>query len=404
MKYKPRTIAHFFQKVNKQFPVLMVTGPRQVGKTTFLQHMLEEKRTYVSLDDPIICALAKEDPALFIQRFPPPLCIDEIQYAPELLPYIKIHVDKAQKNGLFWLTGSQQFHMMKGVSESLAGRIAIINLLGFSRDELVMGKKTTKPFLPSNIQLNQNTPLNLKQLYSLIWRGSFPSIALNKNNDRSIFYASYVQTYLQRDVRDLSKVGDEQAFLRFLRVAAARTGQLLNMADMSRDAGISNNTARNWLSILEASGIIYLLEPYHNNISKRLVKCPKIYFLDTGLASYLTEWSSPETLEAGAMTGAILETWILSEILKSYWHHGQRVQLNFYRDKDQKEIDLLIMKDGKIFPMELKKTASPGKKDISHFSTLNKFKKPIGQGGLICLTEKVIPLSKSINAIPVSEI
>lgn len=406
MKYIKRSITGFFKKAGKQFPVLLVTGPRQVGKTTFLKHIMEKERNYVSLDDPIICSLAREDPALFLQRFPTPLIIDEIQYAPELLPYIKIAVDKKSKPSSFWLTGSQQFHMMKGVSESLAGRVGIINLLGFSKQEIFAQGGNHDPFLPalSLTVKKKSANLNLKDLYNMIWRGSFPGIAQNNRIDRNLFYASYVQTYLQRDVRDLSKVGDELAFMRFLRVAAARTGQLLNMADMSRDADISNNTAKNWLSILQASGIIYLLEPYHTNLTKRLVKCPKLYFLDTGLASYLTEWSSPETLEAGAMTGAILETWLFSEILKSYWHNGQRVQFNFYRDKDKKEIDLLIIKDGAIYPVEFKKTASPGKKNVSHFSVLKKLKIPIGPGCLICLAEKSVPLNERVNAIPFSEI
>jgi len=242
----------------------------------------------------------------------------------------------------------------------------------------------------------------LKELYRLIWRGAFPAIALNDDMDRNLFYSSYVQTYLQRDVRDLSRVGDAMAFLRFIRAASARTAQMLNMAELARDADVSPNTAKSWLSILQASGIVYLLEPYHTNITKRLVKTPKLYILDTGLCAYLTEWSSPETLEAGAMSGAILETWILTELLKSYWHNGRHAPFYYYRDKDQKEIDLLIVQDERIYPLAIKKTASPGKNDVRHFQSLEKLKLPIGPGGLICLAGQSLPLSQSAQSIPLT--
>jgi len=219
--------------------------------------------------------------------------------------------------------------------------------------------------------------------------------------DRDLFFSSYLQTYLQRDVRDLARVGDEMAFLRFLRIAAARTGQLLNLAQFARDADIAVNTAKNWLSILQASGMIYLLEPYHSNLSKRLIKRPKLYFLDTGLAAYLTEWSSPETLEAGAMSGAILESWMLAELLKSYWHQGRRAPFYYYRDKDGQEIDLLIVQDRVIYPLEFKRTASPTPADVRHFLALEKLKTPVGPGGVICLIEQSLPLSASATAIPV---
>jgi predicted AAA+ superfamily ATPase len=239
-------------------------------------------------------------------------------------------------------------------------------------------------------------------LYSIIWRGSFPAIVLDKEMDRDLFYGSYVQTYLQRDIHELARVGDELAFLRFLRAAAARTGQLLNITELARDAAIAVNTGKSWLSILQASGIAYLLEPYHTNVTKRLVKTPKLYILDTGLCAYLTEWSSPETLEAGAMSGAILETWMLTELLKGYWHNGRRAPFYFYRDKDMKEIDLLIIQDGTVYPLEFKKTASAGKGDVRHFHGLEKLKLPIGSGGVICLTEQPLPITPSTWSIPVA--
>lgn len=403
--YLPRTLENFAKSAASQFPVLLVTGARQVGKTTFLRHFSESNRTYVSLDDVLLLDLAKRDPALFFQRFQPPLLIDEIQYAPELLPYIKMAVDNTRQPNLFWLTGSQQFHLMKGVSESLAGRVAVVQLLGLSRLERIGRGSESKPFVPMPSEIIEQEriidPLDLRDLFQMIWRGSYPAIVVSKDMDRDLFYSSYVQTYLQRDVRDLARVGDEMAFLRFLRVAAARTGQLLNLSDFARDADISVNTAKSWLSIMQASGLVYLLEPYHNNLSKRLTKTPKLYFLDTGLCSYLTGWSSPETLEAGAMSGAILETWVISELLKSYLHNGRNAPFYYYRDKDRKEIDLLIVQDGIIYPLEIKKTASPTLADIRSFLSLQKLGMPVGPGGVICLTKQSLPITDSAMSIPV---
>jgi hypothetical protein len=406
--YVPRTLESFLKTASKQFPIILVTGARQVGKTTLLKHIGREDRTYITLDDPLVASLAREDPALFIQRFPPPVLIDEIQYAPELLPHLKMEVDTRRRAGAFWLTGSQQFQLMKGVSESLAGRVGVVHLLGLSRSERTGEAAKTNPFLPTLVRIQgrpaSKAPLSLKELYWLIWRGSFPAVVLDEKLDWELFYSSYVQTYLQRDVRDLARVGDELAFLRFLRAAAARTGGLLNLAELARDADVAPNTAKNWLSILQASGIVYLLEPYHTNVTKRLVKTPKLYFLDTGLCAYLTEWSSAETLEAGAMSGAILETWILAELLKGYWHNGKRAPFYYYRDKDRKEIDLLVVQDGTIHPLEFKKTASPGRSDVQHFGLLDKLKMPVGHGGIICLTNESLPLTAGVHSIPVSSI
>lgn len=404
--YRSRTLETFMSTAARQFPVLMVTGARQVGKTTFLRHLSRKRRTYISLDDPMVLSLARKDPSLFFQRFPPPVLIDEIQYAPQLLPYIKMEVDRNRVPGSYWLTGSQPFHLMKGVSESLAGRVGVVHLLGLSRREWAGRSRESRPFLPTpaEIRLRSRTgkKLPLKELYRLIWRGAYPAIALNSDVDRDLFYGSYVQTYLQRDIRDLARVGDEMAFLRFLRAAAARTGRMLNLSDLARDADVAVNTAKNWLSILQASGVAYLLEPYHTNVTKRLVKTPKLYFLDTGLCAYLTEWSSPETLEAGAMAGAILETWILVELLKGYWHNGRRAPFYYYRDKDRTEIDLLIVQDGTVYPLEFKKTASPARDDVRHFQVLEKQKMPVGPGGIICLAENSLPLTPTAQSIPVS--
>jgi predicted AAA+ superfamily ATPase len=402
--YVSRTLETFFRKADRQFPVLLVTGARQVGKTTFVQHVRTEERTYVTLDDPTARALAKSDPPLFLQRFRPPVLIDEFQYAPELLPHIKMAVDRERKAGLFWLTGSQQFHAMKGVSESLAGRVGIVYLMGLSRRELTGDAQSHHPFIPDpgsvSLRLLSGRRRSLEEIYCAIWRGSFPAIATEASMDRDLFYGSYVQTYLQRDVRDLAQVGNEMAFLRFLRTAAARTAQILNLADLARDADVAPNTAKAWLSILQTSGIVYLLEPWHSNLTKRLVKTAKLYFVDTGLCAYLTEWSSPQTLEAGAMSGSILETWVVAEILKSFLHNGRKAPLYFYRDKDKLEIDLLIFQDGTLHPLEIKKTGSPSKHDIRHFSALKKLSLPIGSGGLICLAEQDLPMADSVHCIP----
>lgn len=401
--YIERTITSALCKASEQFPVLLITGPRQVGKTTCLRHSAGPERSYVTLDDPQARELAKDDPKLFLQRFSPPVLIDEIQYAPELLPLIKMAVDAGCNKGDYWLTGSQQFHLMAGVSESLAGRVGVLQLLGFSAGELSDNESSTLPFSINRLHKTKNSqPMKLMELYEQIWRGNFPAIATNPEMDRDLFYGSYVQTYLQRDVKALINVGDEMAFMKFLRAGAARTGQLLNMSDMARDADISPKTAKKWLSVLETSGLIYLLESYHNNLTKRMIKAPKLYFLDTGLAAYLTQWSSPETLEAGAASGAFFETWVIDEIIKSYWHNGKTAPIYFYRDADQKEIDLLIVQDGKISPIEIKKSSSPSKKDVRHFSVLKKLKMPIGPGIMLCMTDSSMPITENIEAINVS--
>ena len=405
--YTPRTLEETVDRINRQLPVLLVTGARQVGKTTLLRHLCSDTRATVSLDDPRLLELARKDPALLFQRFKPPILIDEIQYAPGLLPYIKMDVDARGEPGRYWLTGSQQFHLMRDVSESLAGRVAVLHLLGLSRREWARNEVDTRPFLPP-VELDTSPAVgdddrSLMAMYRYIWRGAFPAVALNPDMDRDVYFSSYMQTYLQRDLRDLARVGDEMAFLRFVRAVAARTGQLLNLSDLARDADIAVNTAKSWLSILETSGIVYLLEPYHTNVTRRLVKAPKVYFLDTGLCAWLTEWTSPETLEAGAMSGAIFETWVVAEVLKSYLHRGLRAPLYFYRDKDKKEIDLLIVRDGMIHPVEVKKTASPSADDARHFKVLDKLNLPVAQGCVVCQVERWLPLARGLTAVPVSD-
>lgn len=401
-----RTLEETVGQVSRSFPVLLVTGPRQVGKTTLLEMCADAQRNYVTLDDLDIRGLAQSDPGLFMQTYKPPLIIDEIQYAPELFSYIKLVVDKTRRNGLFWLTGSQKFHLMKGISESLAGRVAILDLLGLSQAELTGRAKVSLPFIPNQVWMenaaeNVQAKSQIRDIYQRIWMGSFPRVHEHPEI-RDTFYRSYIQTYLQRDVKDILHVADDIAFHNFLGAVAARTGQLLNFADLARDVAIDSKTAKAWLSVLETSGLVYLLRPYHNNLTKRLVKTPKLYFLDTGLCAYLTKWSDVGALEAGAMSGAILETYLFSEVLKSYWHHGKEPNFYYYRDLDQKEVDLVIEGGDTLFPVEFKKTGTPSRTASKQFRVLERLNKKIGPGGVLCFVEKPVPLSREVTAIPVS--
>lgn len=404
--YLKRTIENSIKKATKTFPVVLVTGARQVGKTTVLKASEAQERTYVTLDNPLLRDFAKTDPELFLERYSTPLLIDEIQYAPELLPYIKMIVDERKENGLYWLTGSQQFHLMQNVSESLAGRVAILNLAGFSQNEKL--KTPEKPsFVPTKEYFKEtagNSPkLTLNEVYEMIFRGSYPAMNVS-DADWEIFYSSYVQTYIERDIRDLKAISDEHTFLKFMRIVASRTAQVLNYTDIANSVGISVPTVKSWISLLVTSGILYLLEPYYKNITSRVIKSPKLYFLDTGLCAYLTGWSSPQVLEMGAMSGEFFETYVVSEIIKSYWHQGKRAPVYYYRDKDKKEIDLLIEDSGVLHPIEIKKTSKPDKSMIKNFDVLNFKDIKRGEGGIICLSSEFIPMTKEDNIIPVAYI
>lgn len=401
--YIKRTSEDVIKKLSKQFKVVLVTGARQVGKSTLLKHC-DENRNYVSLDDLSERELAINEPKLFLETHKAPLIIDEIQYAPELLSYIKLIVDKSETKGQYWLTGSQQFHLMKNVSESLAGRVGILDLMGLSLAELSQ-TPNNEPFFPDLEYIEERREnhknYSTSDIFKIIYNGSFP--ALNNQDefqDRNAFYSAYIRTYIERDIRDLSSISNEMKFLNFIRVVAARTGQILKYSELANAVDISEPTAKTWLSVLISSNIVYLLEPYYRNITKRMTKMPKIYFLDTGLCSYLTGWSSPEVIEKGAMNGAFFETFVVSEILKSYRHNGERPLIYWYRDTQQKEIDLLIERDGKLHPIEIKLTSNPNKSMLKHFNVLDNQ----GYGGLICMRESDIPLTEDVSAIPISYI
>lgn len=404
--YYKRHAQETLLKLEKMFGAVLVTGARQVGKTTVLKEVASGA-AYVTLDDPLQLGSAVEQSGTFFKDNPPPVFVDEIQYAPELFPQIKIILDKEKKKGQFFLSGSQQFRMMKNVSESLAGRLGILNLPGLSLREL-SGVAFNRPFLPVEEYFAQRAKDAAEVPYVQVWqaihRGCMPELCANPDFDWQMFYAAYVKTYIERDVRDLTQVGDEVKFLRFMTVAASCTSQLLNIASLARDVGISQPTAERWLSIMVTSNLIILLAPYHNNITKRTVKTPKLFFLDTGLAAYLTRWNTPDVLKNGAMAGAFFETFVVSEIVKSYGNNGVLdLPLYFYRDRDGNEIDLLIEESGTLFPVEIKKHADPNKSDVAKFPLLDKIPNmKRGQGGVVCLYDHLVTLSGNDRAIPVT--
>ena len=405
MKYIDRIAKSTILRASMQFPVVLVTGPRQVGKTTLLTKLNDGERKYVTLDNPADRALANNDPELFMQKYKPPVLIDEVQYAPGLFSYIKMYVDQTQEKGSIWLTGSQMFHLMKGVSESLAGRVAIITLLGLSSRE-IYGNLDLPAFVPDRDEFFQRkkSVIDLNILYDDIYRGSLPGYISGQITDRELFFTSYIQTYMQRDLRDFANIGNESSFYTFLEVIAARTAQMLNLTEIANEIGVSSVTCKKWLSILEASGLVYLLKPYHNNLTKRLVKTPKLYFLDTGLCSYLCGWESSKTLENSMMSGALLETYVVSEILKSYYNLGKRASIYYYRDKDTKEIDIVLFNDGKVHPIEIKKTGKVNARLVNVFGVLEHLKVDIGEGAVICLYPEVFPIDHNNIIIPVGMI
>lgn len=402
MLYIKRNLESVVRQVTKEYPVVLVTGPRQVGKTTMLQKLMEgTNRGYVTLDDLNERALAKSDPELFLQLHKPPVLIDEVQYAPELFVYIKMNVDKKHEPGAFWLTGSQVFKLMRGVQESLAGRVAVLSLTSLSQAE--MNGSETEPFTidMESLTKRKRDRTDTRGIFERIYRGSMPAIVSGVNSNSKIFYSSYLSTYIERDVRELSDSIDSLKFLRFITAVAARCGQMVNVAEIARDADINQTQAKDWLGILETLGIIFYLHPYSNNMLKRLVKTPKLYFYDTGLVCYLTKWSNAETLESGAMNGAILENYVVGEIRKTYLNCGMEPYMYYYRDKDAKEIDIVLEHDGVLNPIEIKKTSNPGNELIKVFGLLDKSSTPRSKGAVICMKPDLGAIDKDHYIVPI---
>lgn len=404
MKYIHRNLEKIVNQVTKEYPVVLVTGPRQVGKTTMLQKLMEgTDRNYVSLDDLTERSMAKTDPELFLQLHKPPVLIDEVQYAPELFTYIKMHVDKNHNPGDFWLTGSQVFKLMRGVQESLAGRVAVLSLTSLCQSEISGG--TLEPFEIDLDKLSKRkkarTTADTIEIFNRIFKGSMPAIVSGQNSNSQIFYSSYLSTYIERDVKELSDAIDTLKFFKFVTAVAARAGQMLNVADIVRDSDINQKQAKDWLGILETLGLIFYLHPYSNNLLKRLVKTPKLYFYDTGLVCYLTKWSSAETLESGAMNGAILENYVVAEIAKTYHNSGKEPFMYYYRDKDAKEIDIVLEHDGVLNPIEIKKSSNPGAELVKVFSLLDRSSTPRSKGAVLCMKPELSAIDRDNYIVPI---
>lgn len=401
--YLARTLEKSIEKISNFFPVLLVTGPRQVGKTTVLQACAGRKRNYVSLGNLDNRSLAQSDPGLFLQRFRAPLFIDDIQYAPQLFPSIKAIVDQEKQPGLYWLAGSQHFPLMKNVTESLAGRVGILHLEGLSLAERD-GQPDRPPFLPVPESLERRAARAAKSdsLFHLIWKGAYPQMHGAGDDKWASFYGAYVQTSIERDVRDMGAVGSELAFLAFMKALAARTGQLLNCSDIAREVGKSAPTIRAWVSRLRTSGLIVLLPSYPHAAGSRVIKTPRIYFMDTGLACFLTGWTSPQTLECGAMSGAMLETFVVSEILKSWWHNGRQPNMFSYRDKDRREISILLEEKGVLHPVAITRKTNPARGDIRAFGGIEKvLGQKRGHGAVLCMTQTHVPVRADVDAVPI---
>lgn len=401
-----RHIENEIKELRKMFSCILVTGARQVGKTTLLTEF-GKKYEYVTFDDPFAKRQLNESGINYLDRYNLPLILDEVQYAPSIFHYIKIKCDKLKKKGIFYMSGSQQFKMMKNVTESLAGRVGIINLSSLSKREINGEKFYDTLVVKDNYFIKRKKSLSdftEKSVWDSIFRGGMPEIIANPKFSKNKYYVTYVNTYLERDVRDLKQVGNLNKFLDFLVAVAARTGQLLNKKEISRDIGVDEKTITKWISVLVSSNIIYLLYPYHNNRLKRMVKTPKIYFLDTGLCTYLTSYETSKTLMNSAFAGHIFETYVISEIIKSYYNKGiLDPPIYFYRDKNMQEIDLIIEKDATLYPIEIKKYTNFEVRDMKSFNVLSKLKEiKVGNGAIICIHKELLKLKDGNYIIPVN--
>lgn len=412
--YIKRNMEKTIKEIAVKFPVVVLTGARQVGKSTLLQMIKDNDMNYVTLDDLDARNLALSDPKYFLEQYSYPLLIDEVQYAPNLLPYIKMIVDEQrlqnlknnkQNKPLFWLTGSQQFKIMKDVSESLAGRIGVLNLYSLSLSEInQIDSNLFQPKIEELKKKNLNIHKDSKEIFEIIFNGGMPSVVTN-SIDRNNYFSSYINTYIERDVKQLLNVGKTIEFYNFMQYIAVRTAQEVNYSTIANEIGVDSKTIKNWISILESSGIIYLLQPYHSNVSNRIIKSPKLYFMDAGLCSYLAKYPNPETLEIGALSGAIFETFVVSEIIKNFTNNGidPKMFLYYYRDKDQKEIDLVYVEGDILYPIEIKKGISPNNPD-KNFEVLKKYSTNVRTGIVLCMTNKLQPISKNCWLVPVEYI
>lgn len=404
MKYIKRELERKFLKMNDFFKAVLVTGARQVGKTTMLKHLAEgTNRTYVSLDNAMVRELAQKDPVLFFQTYKPPILIDEIQKAPELFEQIKIMCDESEEKGRFWLTGSQQFNMMKKVRETLAGRIGITELYGLSqreKDGIVFDEELD--FSLDKLQVRQQKvgKNDVIKVFRHIWEGGMPQVIGVDEEIRNEYFNSYIDTYLMRDVTEVGGITDAVKFRKFLSGCAALVAEQINYATLAESAEISAPTAKEWLKILQGLHIIYLLEPYSNNELKRLSKTPKLYFCDTGLCAYLSMWLTSETLLSGAASGHYYENYVVMELVKNYAYAKSKVNLTYYRDSNLKEIDILVEENDTIHPLEIKKSANPDKREIKKFSLIDKSALKHGNGGIVCMCEEPLPIDEKNCLIP----
>ena len=402
--YIQRHIQAILKQLMAQFPAILVTGPRQVGKSTLLQYSAPEYG-YVSFDDPLLLTQAKEEPNLFLLNHTAQVILDEVQYAPELFSLLKLHIDKQKRNGMYLLSGSQAFELMHNVSESLAGRIAILKLSGLSLRE-IQSIPFYDAFVPSQTYLAAREPhlQAPENIWNTIHQGYMPRL-YEQTVNWDIYYASYVSTYIERDVRQLTQISSISDFTRFMVAIAARSGELLNYSSVAQDVGVSVDTIKRWVGILQTSGIVYLLQPYSNNHLKRAIKTPKIYMLDTGLMAWLTKWLTPETIQQGAKNGQFFESFVVSEIIKSFYNQGMEPPIYFYRDTNQKEIDLLIEYDKTIYPIEIKITANPTKKMAKAFDLLQQLPNnelSIAHGTIINQYPKKLWLTENLVALPIA--